>query len=114
MIEKESEILSKLNHPNITKFIGSYKINDSECLILEYCKNGDLGSYLNETFIEKKLFIEEKIILKIFAQLVLAIEYLHTEAKIIHRDVKGLNVLVSDGVFKLADFGVSIEKNNEV
>ena len=42
--------------------------------------------------------------LSLIDQMTAALEYLH-EKKIIHRDIKPPNILVKDGVYKLADFG---------
>jgi len=73
-------------------------------MILDLCPGGDLSYHLTkcEIFSEKdaKFFI---------AEIILAIEYLHS-LDIIYRDLKPENILIdSDGHSKLADFGLAKE-----
>lgn len=43
-----------------------------------------------------------------FLQVVSALHYLHTELKVIHRDVKPSNILINRrGEVKMCDFGIS-------
>ena len=44
--------------------------------------------------------------MKLFAQIALAMRYLQ-RFKIIHRDIKPKNILLHEGVVKIADFGVA-------
>ena len=48
IIEKEAEILSKFNHPNIVKYYGSSKTNEFFYILMEYCDRNDLKYIINE------------------------------------------------------------------
>lgn len=109
---KELQVLSKLNHPNIVKFLG-VSVPESGApvmLISELCKNGDLFDYLrnNPPPPNKKAFL-------IMLDIAKGLEYLHIACKpqVIHRDVKSSNVLIDDkGRAKLNDFGLARVKQS--
>lgn len=101
--EREINILSKLNHKNIVKYIGAVKTKDN-CLqiILEYCIGGSIAK-----IVEQYKCLNESLIRKFTKQILEGLEYLHFN-NIIHRDIKGGNILVDrNGVCKLTDFGGS-------
>ncbi|EAR88467.2 plant dual-specificity MAP kinase kinase family domain protein (macronuclear) [Tetrahymena thermophila SB210] len=99
-IQSEIEALRNFSDKNIVRYIGIKKSETSINIFLEYVPGGSISSLLyrygkfNETLIRK------------FTQQILkGLEYLHAH-EIIHRDIKGANVLVDkDGNCKLADFG---------
>ena len=73
-------------------------------MILDYCSGGDLAYHLGI----KEIFEEEEARFFI-AEVVLAIEYIHT-LNVIYRDLKPENILIdSEGHVKLADFGLAKE-----
>ncbi|TIB72958.1 hypothetical protein E3Q23_03165 [Wallemia mellicola] len=109
---KELQVLSKLNHPNIVKFLGVSIPEDKSVpvmLISELCKNGDLFDYLRQhpPPTNKKAF-------QIMLDIAKGLEYLHNaKPSIIHRDVKSSNVLIDDrGRAKLNDFGLARVKQS--
>jgi len=78
-------------------------------MILDLCTGGDLAYHLT-----KREIFDEKDSKFFIAEVVLAIEYLHS-LDIIYRDLKPENILIdTDGHVKLADFGLAKEgiKNN--
>jgi len=78
-------------------------------MILDLCPGGDLAYHLT-----KREIFDEKDAKFFIAEVVLAIEYLHS-LDIIYRDLKPENILIdSEGHVKLADFGLAKEgiKNN--
>jgi serine/threonine protein kinase len=82
------------------------RMTDATIIISEYCSNGTLLSY-----IQKKEVVEEEDCRRLFKQLVLALEYLHSQVGIIHHDVKLENILLDgDERVKLGDFGLSRER----
>ena len=101
-IESEIEILSKLHHKNIVKYYGSSQSKNHLQIYFEYCENGSIEKMLKNY---KKF--SEKIIQKYTKEMLEGLEYLHAHS-IIHRDIKGGNILVDrNGICKLSDFGVS-------
>lgn len=101
----EAKVLSKLNHPGIVKFHDSFIDGESFCIVTEYCEGGDLDAKINELAKTKK-YLEEKIILDWFVQLVLAVHYMHTR-RVLHRDLKSRNIFLKGNVVKIGDFGIS-------
>ncbi|XP_033103585.1 testis-specific serine/threonine-protein kinase 1-like [Anneissia japonica] len=101
---REVHILKKLNHPNITKLLDIIYCRDRICLVMELARRGDLLRY-----IQKRVYIKEQQAKIIFRQILLAVQYLHTNG-IFHRDLKCENVLLDDNlVVKISDFGFARE-----
>ncbi len=78
-IISEINILRELHHPNIVKYYDRIidKKNTKIYIIMEYCAGGDIGNLIKRCKKNKEL-IEEDIILKIFTQVLLALNYIHT------------------------------------
>jgi NIMA (never in mitosis gene a)-related kinase len=65
-------------------------------------------------FIKPNHTITEEQITNWIAQIALGLDYLHNQARIIHRDIKLQNILVmQNGLLKLADFGISRKLDKE-
>lgn len=101
-IMSEIDLLKNLNHPNIVKYKGFVRDKESLHIILEYCENGSL-----QTILKKFGKFPESLVAVYIAQVLEGLIYLH-EQGVIHRDIKGANILTDkSGSVKLADFGVS-------
>lgn len=107
LIRREIAIMKKLDHPNIVNLIEVLDDphGDSLFMILEWCEKGVImPSEPNPG--RGSPYSEEQCRLY-FRDMILGIEYLHSQG-IIHRDIKSDNVLLSeDDVVKIVDFGVS-------
>ncbi|KNC35978.1 other/NEK protein kinase [Plasmodium falciparum RAJ116] len=102
---KEVELLSKLNHPFIVKYIESYIEGDTLRIVMKHCK-GDLYHYIQNKK-KQNTPIKEKRILIWLTQILTALKFLHSN-HILHRDMKSLNILIdSDKRVRLCDFGIS-------
>ena len=101
-IEREINILKKLNHINVIKI---YKINEDEekyYIVMEFCENGELFHYI----VERQRLNEDETSF-FFYQLINGLEYIHSE-NIVHRDLKPENLLLGkDNILKIIDFGLS-------
>ncbi|GME49636.1 Cytokinesis protein sepH [Neofusicoccum parvum] len=102
VIMLEIDLLKNLNHPNIVKYHGFVKDAQSLYIILEYCENGSLHS-ICKNFGK----FPENLVAIYMSQVLHGLLYLH-EQGVIHRDIKGANILTTkEGLVKLADFGVA-------
>ena len=97
-----------MNHDHIIKMYNSFERDGRFYIILEYAENGNLFDYLHKNTIP----IHEA--LRIFSQLVSAVNHLH-KMNILHRDIKPENVLFTkDMKVKLCDFGFCAPFGNQV
>lgn len=99
----EIDILSVCRHPNIVELIEAYYYESRLWMLIEFCEGGAVDSIMNE--LEKPL--TEPQIKYICHELCEGLSFLHKN-KVIHRDLKAGNVLLTlGGQVKIADFGVS-------
>ncbi|EFA84076.1 STE20 family protein kinase [Heterostelium album PN500] len=104
MIKREIEILKKCKNRHIVSYFGSCSPRPDELWILmDFCGLGsvsDIMKSLNRTLKEREIAL-------ICKQALDGLIYLHNN-HIIHRDVKGANILLAeDGTVRIGDFGVS-------
>ncbi|KAK4781971.1 hypothetical protein SAY86_016073 [Trapa natans] len=98
----ERDILISVRNPFVVRFFYSFTCSENLYLVMEYLNGGDLYSLLR-----KMCCLDEDVARVYIAEVVLALEYLHS-LRIVHRDLKPDNLLIAhDGHIKLTDFGLS-------
>ncbi|KAI3676078.1 hypothetical protein L1987_85676 [Smallanthus sonchifolius] len=101
-LEEEVKLLKNLSHPNIVRYLGTVREEETLNILLEFVPGGSISSLLG-----KFGPFPEAVIRMYTKQLLLGLDYLHKNG-IMHRDIKGANILVDNkGCIKLADFGAS-------
>ena len=109
LIQSEISILSKLDHPNIVKYFGTFEDDFYLHIMMEYLNGQDLFKIITLKDYTK---IEEKDMSQIIYKLFKTLIFLHTK-KIVHRDIKPENLLFSNkkdySTLKLIDFGLATQ-----
>lgn len=103
-LRREIEFMKSFEHRNIVKYLGCEIDRGKQVLHIfqEWVPGGSVASLLRK-FGPFPL----SVIRSYLYQILIGLSYLHSK-NILHRDIKGGNVLVNDdGVVKLADFGAS-------
>ncbi|GAA6028210.1 hypothetical protein NBRC10512_003084 [Rhodotorula toruloides] len=101
-LEREIELLKDLQHENIVQYLDSSMDGQHLNIFLEYVPGGSVAALL-----QNYGAFEEALVSKFVRQILTGLDYLH-EREIIHRDIKGANILVDNkGNIKISDFGIS-------
>lgn len=105
----ESEILKKLDHPSIPKFISKFKDKNRQGYILEYVE----GRVFEDLVVKHGHVFTREEIYDVAEQLLNIMHYLH-ERRIVHRDIRLPNVILKDNKeLALIDFGLARYINDE-
>ena len=101
-LKREIALLRDLKHPNIVQYLGSQSETDTLNIFLEYVPGGSIAKMLVDYGA-----MAETMVARLTKQVLVGLAYLHSKG-IIHRDIKGANILVdSHGAVKISDFGIS-------
>ena len=103
-LQREVDLMRTFQHENIVRYIGAEMDTSKNVLYIfqEWVTGGSITSLLN-----KFGPFTTSVVRSYFYQILCGLQYLHSN-RILHRDIKGGNILVNDeGIVKLADFGAS-------
>ncbi|KAG7090171.1 hypothetical protein E1B28_011778 [Marasmius oreades] len=101
---REAIVWKQLKHPNLLPFMGMYYLNKTRgqlCLVSPWMERGNLVQFLKET---PTNLVDHRALARDIAA---GLYYLHA-MKIVHGDLKGVNVLITpEGRACIGDFGLS-------
>ena len=117
--DQEVRLLRDLSHANIIRFYNAWRHKGDDgpqyAILMEYADGGSLKMHINKQVKGKAPFAEQKV-RSLFAQMVSALEYMHSGnalydkpgKRVMHRDIKPDNILIMlNGQLKLSDVGVA-------
>jgi serine/threonine protein kinase len=105
-IQREVALLSQLRaeNNNITKYYGCWLEGPKVWIVMDFASGGSVRTLMKAL---PDGMLEERLIVVIIRELLVALSYLH-RSNVIHRDIKAANILIqSTGKVVLCDFGVS-------
>ena len=103
--QREVRAFARLRHTNIVRFIGAICAPPSVGLVIEYCDHGDVSSAITRNAAPN---LPPGFVLHVAGGVDAGMLHLH-ERSLLHRDLKGANVLLDGAwVVKISDFGLTV------
>ncbi|KAJ8752192.1 hypothetical protein K2173_003800 [Erythroxylum novogranatense] len=108
---QEKNFIAKLNNPYILEYKDSWlDKGDCLCVVTAYCDGGDMAHIIKKA---RGIFFTEEKVCKWLTQLLLAVDYLHTN-RVFHGDLKCSSIfLTKESDVQLGDFGLAKLLNEE-
>ena len=111
-IRKEVDVLQKLRHPHVIRFLGAYSTGNKMSILVSPVAEKTLALWMEHTILEKPANLAETIV-KMFGCLASSVRYLHEQRPVVkHMDIKPQNILITGSDRELphvvlCDFGIS-------
>uniref|UniRef100_A0A8C9S4F2 3-phosphoinositide-dependent protein kinase 1 n=1 Tax=Scleropages formosus TaxID=113540 RepID=A0A8C9S4F2_SCLFO len=107
-VKRERDVMSILDHPFFVKLYFTFQDDEKLYFGLSYAKNGELLKYI------RKIGSFDETCTRFYsAEIVCALEYLHSKG-IIHRDLKPENILLSEDMhIQITDFGTAKQLSSD-
>lgn len=95
--------MGRLQHPFVVRYLSSFVEDGNLNILMEFCEGGDLSAFLRQ---QNGKHLKEERIWRLFVEICMGLEYIHRN-RVLHRDIKALNVFLSSEGAKIGDLGVA-------
>jgi serine/threonine protein kinase len=103
-IEEEIQLMREVDSPWTVKYYGSVQFEGSLMILMEFCDRGSIRDLLDT----REQVLSEDQISVIIRDVLKGLQFIQTNHRIVHRDIKSANILLTaSGQVRIADFGVS-------
>eukprot|EP00754_Rhynchopus_humris_P014437 Rhum_TRINITY_DN14387_c17_g1::Rhum_TRINITY_DN14387_c17_g1_i1::g.87073::m.87073 len=110
--KREVSIMTRLRHPNILMLLGAVFYKTKLAIVTELCERGTLLKYLQKSK-EDNVSVTWAQKVEWMRQIAQGMAFLHHK-RIFHRDLKAANVFVTGDMMKIADFGLSRVRTDQI